>query len=199
MSSAGRYSGRMMTLANAKKRSEEVLHLIAPHCLRCEVAGSVRRKRDECDDIDIVYISNGDSLWSFLLSYIHNSHGEAIWQNPLGITSDDFEPLECDATLVIALRDCKVHLFRADRSNFGSRLLRYTGPLKHNRYLYQHAKTMGYHWDPDSGLQRPGQTLLGRTEHEIYTALGLSFIGPEQRDDRGIERCATDLVGAQGL
>ena len=43
-----------MKYEEALKIAEEVKALLAPHCLRIEIAGSIRRKKPEVKDIEIV-------------------------------------------------------------------------------------------------------------------------------------------------
>lgn len=37
--------------------AQDVLEQLRPHCYRCEIAGSIRRKKEEVKDIDIVMIA----------------------------------------------------------------------------------------------------------------------------------------------
>ena len=45
-----------MKLAEAQKLTEEILDILRPLCERVEIAGSIRRKKAEVHDVDIVLI-----------------------------------------------------------------------------------------------------------------------------------------------
>jgi DNA polymerase/3'-5' exonuclease PolX len=46
----------MSTYAEAKRRADELLAILAPACERIEIAGGVRRHKAECHDIELVAI-----------------------------------------------------------------------------------------------------------------------------------------------
>ena len=43
-------------LAFIEPIAEAVKMLLDPHCIRCEIAGSIRRKKEMCKDVEIVCI-----------------------------------------------------------------------------------------------------------------------------------------------
>ncbi len=43
-----------MILAEARAIAEEIVRKLAPHCYRCEIAGSIRREKPDVHDIEIV-------------------------------------------------------------------------------------------------------------------------------------------------
>ena len=45
-----------MNLATSKRYAEQLLNWIMPHAWPAQVAGSIRRERPECGDVDIVCI-----------------------------------------------------------------------------------------------------------------------------------------------
>lgn len=45
-----------MYLATAKKIADTVVELLKPHCIRIEIAGSIRREKEICGDVEIVAI-----------------------------------------------------------------------------------------------------------------------------------------------
>lgn len=54
---------RNMNIIDAQRRADEVLAVLRPLCLRCEVAGSVRRKKPtDIKDIEIVLIPHPEHL-----------------------------------------------------------------------------------------------------------------------------------------
>ena len=89
---------------------------------------------------------------------------------------------------------------------FGAALQYFTGSKDHNVALRNRAIGMGLKVneygvfdvsgvdDPDGG-QRVGDRVAGETEADVYDAVGLSFVPPDLREDRGeIERAAEDAL-----
>ena len=67
--------------------------------------------------------------------------------------------------------------------NYGSILLCRTGPTRHNIRIVERAKDQGLEWNPYRGVITPkGEVLAAETEAEIYTALGLPWHEPADRD-----------------
>jgi DNA polymerase (family 10) len=66
----------------------------------------------------------------------------------------------------------------------GSALLYFTGSRDHNVHLRRRAQRRGLKLN-EYGLFRGRERVAGRTERELYAALGLPFIPPELREDRG--------------
>lgn len=102
-----------MTLEQAKKFAEAVVGWLRPHCFRIEVAGSIRRERKECADVDIVCVPRDavvtkgvstdlwgerkeqvltNEVWLFLTGYVHeNALRGARWrvrENPFAKVTD---------------------------------------------------------------------------------------------------------------
>jgi DNA polymerase (family X) len=94
------------------------------------------------------------------------------------------------------------------KESWGAALMYFTGSKDHNIRLRERALKMGYALSdfglftvPDSGSGKPakartttkdkpkrheeGQFIAGATEEEVYAALGLPYIPPEIREDRG--------------
>jgi len=98
---------------------------------------------------------------------------------------------------------------------FGAALQYFTGSKAHNVALRNRAIEQGLKLneygvfdvsgvdDPDAG-QRVGERVAGETEAGVYDAVGLGFVPPELREDRGEIRAAADgelpdLIGTAGV
>ena len=70
--------------------------------------------------------------------------------------------------------------------SYGAAIQYFTGSKAHNVALRDRAKRMGYKLS-EYGLFRisDGGKIAGRTEEEVYNALGLSYIEPELRENSG--------------
>src|SRR5437867_321118 len=90
-----------------------------------------------------------------------------------------------------------------ERESFGAALCYFTGSKDHNVVLRRIAQEKDLKLN-EYGLFRDSKRIAGKTEAEIYKALGLSFVPPEMRENQGEIEAAKngdlpDLVGYQDL
>jgi len=126
-------------------------------------AGSIRRKKEEVGNIDIVAI-RGDWILEWLLI----KFGMSVKDTPK--TYGKVEGVYIDVYL-------------AEDEDWGSQILRWTGPRSFNSKLQLRAK----HRDlvlNQYGLFsiRDRKMIAGQTEEGIFQALGMSWIRPEDRE-----------------
>ena len=180
-----------MKLFIAKHYADKIVGWLSPHCERIAIAGSIRRGRPECADVDLVVIpkhnpdvdllgqSVGQSnlVFDFLVDYVKERNPTASpARTPRFISGGE----KAGKQMLIELPKCQLDLWFADAATWGTRLLCSTGSKEHNIWLAQRAIDRGLRWNPYEGLQPEdgGQ----RTEAEIYAALGLEFIAPVHRE-----------------
>ena len=116
-----------MKLADAQKMAREILEILLPLCERIEVAGSVRRKKAEVHDVDIVLIPKP------LVDIV-------------GILQSKLEAkLEKRGSRIISLKinEIGLDLNLATKETFTPLLLFRTGSWRHNMKLATKAKRMG--------------------------------------------------------
>ena len=168
-----------MPLKVARKFAQAICKEIEPYCYegRVVVAGSIRRGRPICNDIDIVCmpkdlpalrkratqkarpIAGGDGLFSVEL--------------PNGVQVDFF-----------FVRPETHDLAGVQPTNWVTVLLCRTGSKEHNIHLVEAAKAAGLRWHPQRGVtSEDGQTLIAsETEQDIFKALGMAYLAPERRE-----------------
>lgn len=150
-----------------------------PGLERLELAGSYRRRRESVGDIDIVAAATAPERVSDRLS-AYQEVATVLASGPTKTSVELFNGLQIDLRLVEAER-------------FGAALLYFTGSKEHGVALRQRALERGWHLNEyglfdggEPGKDRAGGTLLAAAEeHEIYEALGLPYIEPELRENRG--------------
>ena len=180
-----------MNLATARNYAEKIIEWIAPDCAEPPiVAGSIRRERPVCNDVDIVCIPK--------IKVDTDMLGEAIGHRNLLHHRLSLECLsgkgklingaESGKMMIIQLRACQLDLWFATSDTVGTRLLCRTGSMQHNIWLAERAKRMGLHWNPYEGLLLAGSLLKARSEDEIYATLGLPYIEPRDRELEFIKR-----------
>ncbi len=168
-----------MLLSKILPIAERIRDTLAPYCDQIAIAGSIRRARPECNDIDIVLLPKPgqDSAIrarakSRALSTIINGPHQMIVRLQTGLQLDLYftHPQMTD-------------LFTTTPPNWGSVLLCRTGSKEHNIWLAIVSKNLGLHWDPPRGIiPAGGQIVAGATEEDIYHYLGLSWIPPVRRE-----------------
>ncbi len=75
--------------------------------------------------------------------------------------------------------------------SYGAALIYFTGSKDHCVHIRRLAQRMELSLN-EYGLFRGAQSIAGRTEEEVYRALGLEWIAPELREDRGEVKAAMD-------
>src|SRR4051812_31124752 len=143
-----------------------------PACEQVEVAGSLRRWADTCKDIDIVATATDaralvDAFAAMpLLGEVHRA-GEA---GAKGVTHNG---VAVDFRIVAP-------------ENWGNLLQHLTGSGKHNEALRTDAVKRGFHVSEYGVIDDETETTHAcATEDEVYELLGMQFIPPELRENRG--------------
>ena len=173
-----------MPLGRALRVATHVLNELAPLCVKIEIAGSIRRRRPVCGDVDLVCIPRDyealrDRVLKRCTIALKNDGKTPIGdgENMLVVNMPDGTQLD-----IWFARAARQDLFKKYPSTWGTVLLCRTGSKEHNIFIAQRAREIGYVWQPMRGLTRGGNWLAGETEEEIFRALGLPFIEPERRE-----------------
>ena len=144
-----------------------------PEVGRIELAGSLRRGRDTVGDIDLVGISSDPDATM-----------EAFTRLP-GITETLIQgPAD---TAVLCDLGLRVDLRLTSPENFGTLLHHFSSGQAHNIKLRDLADEKGLKINEYGVFRKEtGEELFrGEDEAQVYEALGLPFIPPELREDRG--------------
>ena len=174
-----------MNLETADKLTADILAWLTPYCERVEVAGSIRRRRPNPADIDLVVeptISAELDLLGGVIGMRNLTH-EAVCRHVNGAGGKWLAGKEESRhNLSVELPECQLDIFFATPETWGTVLLCRTGSKEHNIWLAQRATAMGLHWAVTKGVVRGHVVLASQTEHEIFRALALQFIEPENRE-----------------
>lgn len=170
-----------MKLLRAKACADKLVEWLLPHCERIVVAGSVRREKPECSDIDLVVIPKH--------SEDRDLYGEVIARKNLTWTEIDrrstaekWRVERAGAEIVtFHAKDVQVDVFWTSETHWGTTLLCRTGSKEHNIWLCNYAQSRGGKWNPTIGLYVAHQR-FSHTEESIYGALGLDPIEPTKRE-----------------
>ena len=137
---------------------------------RVVVAGSYRRRRDTVGDLDVLVTArHGSAVGDKLIAYENVAqvlaHGST-------------------RTTVLLRSGIQVDVRAVPEQSYGAALLYFTGSKAHNIALRGIANR--HKWKLNEyGLFSGKRPIAGATEEEIYKKLGLAYIPPEMREDRG--------------
>jgi DNA polymerase (family 10) len=165
-----------MDLASAEQKAVKVVESLRVFCGKIEIAGSIRRRRPEVGDIDLVieplpgkrrYIRDRCLSWAPRL--LEDGQVNLLFEVK-GVQIDIFFADEPGKDLF------------AEPSNFGTLLICRTGSKDFNISLAARAKGRGLHWNPYRGVVEHGSVIASATEEAVFKALGLAWIKPEDRE-----------------
>ena len=137
---------------------------------RAVVAGSYRRRRDTVGDLDVVVAAADDTAVGDKLVNYENV-AEVLAHGPT-------------RTTVVLRSGLQVDVRAVPEESYGAALLYFTGSKAHNIALRAIAVRRGWKLN-EYGLFSGKRRIAGATEEDIYKKLGLAFIPPEMREDRG--------------
>lgn len=134
------------------------------------VAGSVRRRRETVGDIDILAISKKPAV--VMGYFVEMPEVERIYAH-----GETKSAVKLKSGLDVDLRV-------VPRESYGAALNYFTGSKDHNVALRKIAIKKGYKLN-EYGLFRGREQVAGGSEDEIYKALGMDYIEPELRENKG--------------
>jgi DNA polymerase (family 10) len=143
-----------------------------PAADRVEIAGSARRWAEACKDLDIVATASDPDALAAAFAKLPLI-GEVQHQATAGVRAVTHNGLPIDFRIV-------------PPENFGNLLQHFTGSGKHNEAMRTAAVKRGFHVSEYGVIDdSTGTTHACATEEEVYELLGMQFIPPELRENRG--------------
>ncbi len=139
---------------------------------RIDLAGSIRRKKETIGDVDILIISpNPNKVMDFFTEL-----EEAKRVVSKGHTR----------STIITVENLQVDLRVVEKESYGSALQYFTGSKEHNIKLRSIALKKNWKLSEYGLIDKDlTETIASENEADIYKALGLDYIEPELREDRG--------------
>lgn len=165
-------TGRRMLISIAKSAAEEVVADLraAGVVQQAEVAGSCRRRKETCGDLDVLAVAPDSTAAMDRLS-----------QHPLV----EKVLARGDTKQRVRLRNgLELDLRVVPEESYGAALQYFTGSKEHNIVIRRRAQERGLKLN-EYGVYRGEEYVAGRTEAEVYAAVDLPWIPPELRENRG--------------
>jgi DNA polymerase (family X) len=149
-------------------------HLLAAGASQVHAAGSFRRSRETIGDLDLIAVG-GDAQKLADAFVAHPDAREVLAHG-------------AEKSSVVLASGLQVDLRHSDPDSIGAALQYFTGSKAHNVALRERALKRGFKLN-EYGLFKtesdPEERVAGSSEEEIYEALGLDYIPPELREERG--------------
>ena len=139
---------------------------------KISIAGSLRRMKETIGDIDILASSKyPDDVMDYFVNYDDVHHVLLKGSTKTSVLLHD---------------NLQVDLRVVSNKSYGSALQYFTGSKEHNVKMRSLAIKKGYKLN-EYGLfdKETEKYVAGKAEEEIYTILGLSYIEPELRENKG--------------
>lgn len=164
-------------LGDMLPRAEQMAAMLRelPEVIEADYAGSVRRGRETVGDLDLLAASDEPARVcetfadSGLLERVELAGDTKVSGTLPGGRSVDLRVVEPDS--------------------YGAALCYFTGSTQHNIRLRERGQDLGLKineygvFEEKDGVE--GKRIAGRTEEDVYAAVGLPWIPPELREDRG--------------
>jgi len=160
-------------LSETAETAQSLVDFLRVHDRNVELipVGSLRRGRETCGDIDILAVGGDQKLMDALISHPHV-------ERVLG---------QGDTKSSVLLRGgYQADLRLVPTQSRGAAMQYFTGSKAHNICIRDRAIQLGFKLN-EYGLFRvdDDSRVAGDTEEGIYRALGMSFVEPELRENRG--------------
>lgn len=198
--------GQPLRWAEAHAVATELVGLLADACERIEIAGSLRRRRDEVHDLEIVAIPRveerpGEDLWGEAMptavDLLRVAIGNGIGMGTLAARAVEIHRRDGstemgqrmgDAYKALVYRGMAVDLFITDQERWGAIYALRTGPGDWNTALVTRCKE---HWRRVEGgrVLYHNRVVPTPEEADFFRALGVPWVEPW---DRSVDRLRFD-------
>ena len=177
--------GRML-LGEALPKATDYVVYLKEHCsgdiLDISITGSLRRMCETIGDIDILVAPSSDEIipriMETFVSYRPVKEILARGDTKSSIRFDD---------------DTQVDLRVIARESWGAALQYFTGSRDHNIAVRKRAIERGLKINEYGVFEREsGKMVAADNEEKVYRAMGMSYVPPEAREDRGEVELAVD-------
>lgn len=146
-----------------------------PGVKRLEFAGSLRRGKETIGDVDLLAAADPSAAAAIFDAFVAQEGVSEVL-----LRGDT----KCSVRISAGSAPLQVDLRVVAPDSFGAALMYFTGSKEHNVKLRERAQSQGMSLN-EYALTRNGERVAGATEEEVFEALGLAWVPPELREDRG--------------
>lgn len=158
----------------AKEIADELVAMLQAHCIRIEIAGSIRREKEVVGDIEIVCIPKpyNTGLFEDGIAQVVNK-----WQKVKG----ELEYGKTKYTQRILPQGIKLDLFFAEEGNWGLIYAIRTGSADYSHKVLANAWVKRGYKSEGGYLMQDGKCYEVREEKDLFDRLGIDYIEPKYR------------------
>lgn len=168
---------KRLLLPDAEEIAEDMVAYLREHAAlaRIAVAGSYRRRKETVGDLDILVVpaDAGEGAAAAIMDTF-TAHEDVERVSMKGETRSS----------VVLRSGVQIDLRLLEAGSYGSALQYFTGSKEHNIAVRRVAQEQGLKVS-EYGLFRGEEQVAGAEEEDMYTSLGLAWVPPELREDRG--------------
>ncbi len=175
-----RQTGRA-SIGEALPAAQAILELLLelPQALEGALAGSIRRGRETIGDVDIL-IASAEATPIMQRFVDMENVARVLGHGPTKSSVELLSGLQVDLRVL-------------ERARWGTALCYFTGSLAHNVKMRQIALDQGLSLnehalspvDENKDIIKSAEKILCASEEQVYATLGLQYVPPELREDRG--------------
>ncbi len=165
-------AGHRVLLSAAKAAADRIVADLrkVPGVTLIETAGSCRRRKETCGDLDVLAVAENSSAIMDALA-MHQGVQKVLARG------------ETKQTVMLA-GGLQLDLRVVPSESYGAALQYFTGSKEHNIVMRRRAQDRGLKLN-EWGVFRGDESISGATEAGVYAALDLTWIPPELRENRG--------------
>ncbi len=165
-------TGQRVLLSTAKAAADVIVADLqtVPGVWQVSVAGSCRRRKETCGDLDVLAVADNSAAAMDRLAR-HESVEKVLARGETKQRVRLHGGLELDLRVV-------------PEESYGAAMQYFTGSKEHNIVIRRRAQDRGLKLN-EYGVYRGEDYVAGRTEEDVYAAVELPWIPPELRENRG--------------
>lgn len=183
-----------MKLIQAENLANRIIETMQPFCQRVAIAGSIRRQKPEVKDIEVVAVPKLGQPKDLFCEVLQNqlfvwaqqieSEGRIQWIKP-GTPEIIPWPIQEQGRYWrgwLVKAGIKLDLFLATPETWGVIYLIRTGSAEFSqRMVGKECWRTGYHFDDGKLFDPSGQFVPTPEEQDVFSALGVEWLEPEDR------------------
>lgn len=144
-----------------------------PGVLQCEFAGSLRRRRETVGDIDVLVAAEAAHAPSIMDAFTkHDQVNEVLAHGDTKSSVVLANGIQCDLRVV-------------EKKSFGAAMQYFTGSKEHNVAMRTIAVKKKLKVSEYGVFDENEKSIASETEEDVYEAIGLAWMPPEMRENRG--------------
>ena len=174
------------------KVAAELCAALKPACEKLVVAGSLRRRKPDVGDVEILYIGKTEvrqdpaDMFASITVNLADEVTAALEKSGVLERRKNVNGSEMYGPKNKLMRHLAtglpVDLFAATVENWHNYLVCRTGPADSNTRICMAAQERGWKWNPyGAGFSRDGEIRPMTSEEEVFAFVGLPYAQPEER------------------